>query len=72
MTVIGIPLEQALHSPGCPATWRGRRAHSAQQGRDYCLVDDQGRRLGIVAGANREPVFGKNAPTILLNREWGR
>jgi hypothetical protein len=59
----------------CVAVPRINRPAPAQAARalkDYCLVDEQRKRLGTITAARVKPVLGKNAPTLLLNREWGK
>jgi hypothetical protein len=39
--------------------------------RDYPVVDDRGRRVGVIRGVSQRPAFGPNAPTVFLQRGGG-
>jgi hypothetical protein len=73
MTVASLTFE-AFVSGQCPAVrGRGRaRVRPVPEGKDYCLVDQRGKRLGTVRAARVRPELGRNAPTLLLDREGGR
>ena len=75
MTATGLALENAFLSGSCAAVSRANRRTPAQAVRalkDYCLFDRYGKRLGTITAARTRPCLGKYAPTLLLNREWGK
>ena len=75
MTATDLALENAFQSGSCAAVPRVNRRVRAQAARalkDYCLLDEQGKRPGTITAARVKRVLGKNAPTLLLNREWGK
>ena len=68
----GLALENAFQSGSCAAVPRIKRRARAQAARalkDYCLLDEQAKRLGTITAARVKPVLGKDAPTIYLRRE---
>ncbi|MCH7717027.1 MAG: hypothetical protein IH876_12915 [Gemmatimonadetes bacterium] len=72
MTATGLALENAFQSGSCaavPRINRRARAQAARALKDYCLLDEQGKRLGTITAARVKPVLGKDAPTIYLMRE---
>ena len=72
MTATGPALENAFHSGSCAAVPRVNqraRARAVRASKDYCLLNEQGKRLGTIAAARVKPVLGKDAPTIYLMRE---
>ncbi len=72
MTATGLALENAFQSESCAAVPRINRRARAQVARalkDYCLLDEQAKRLGTITAARVKPVVGKDAPTIYLRRE---
>ncbi len=72
MTATGLALENAFQSGSCAAVPRINRRARAQVARalkDYCLLDEQAKRLGTITAARVKPVVGKDAPTIYLRRE---
>ena len=48
------------------------RRRPAVSGKDYCLYNEQGRLLGTVHAARKRPEVGRHAPTLMLDRAWGR
>ncbi len=74
MTETSLALKNAFQSGSCaavPRLNRRARTQAARAPKDYCLLDEQGKRLGTITAARVKPVLGKRAPTLLLNREWG-
>lgn len=74
MTAASLVFDAVFVSGKCPAvTGVRRRARTlpAPAGKDYCLLDERGRRLGSIPAALVRPAVGRNAPTLLLNRDWG-
>ena len=73
MTAVSLVFDAVFVSGKCPAVpgvRRRARTPSATAGKDYCLLDERGRRLGTIPAALVGPVVGRNAPTLLLNRTW--
>ena len=62
----------AFVSGQCPAVGTRRDRRSRRAGKDYCMYDEQGRLLGTVHAARKRPEVGKHAPTLMLDRAWGR
>jgi hypothetical protein len=74
MTAVSLVYDAVFVSGKCPAvTGVRRRARTlpAPAGKDYCLLDERGRRLGTIPAALVRPAVGRSAPTLLLHREWG-
>ena len=74
MTAGTLVLSAVFQSGKCPAVTgvrRRARTQSAPAGKDYFLLDERGRRLGTIPAALVRPAVGRNAPTLLLNRDWG-
>ena len=44
----------------------GEQRTAARLSSDYCLHDEQGRRLGAFRALPEAPVLEQNAPTVLL------
>ncbi len=68
----GLALENAFQSGSCgavPRINRRARAQAARALKDYCLLDEQAKRLGTITAARVKPVLGKDARTIYLRRE---
>jgi hypothetical protein len=74
MTAISPAMSAVFESGKCPAVTgvrRRARTQSAPAGKDYCLRDERGMRLGTIPAALVRPAVGRDAPTLLLNRDWG-
>lgn len=80
MAGIELALDDVVRSGNCAAIARATRRERARSalaqpgqlagaGKDYCLFDEQGKRLGTISSACMRPVLGKNAPTFYLRRE---
>ncbi len=75
MTAVNLAFDAVFVSGKCPAATgvrRRARTQPAPAGKDYCLLDERGRRLGTIPTALVRPTLGRNAPTLLLKRDWGR
>ncbi len=77
MAKIGLWLDPRLQSGSCTVIPRrvgrvsSRPATAERAGRgpkDYCLLDEQGERLGTIVATGVRPMLGKNASTIYLRR----
>ena len=62
LRIDGQPWSYAL-APRSPADRRSSRRS------DYILFDGDGRPLGLVRGADRDPEFGPHAPEVFLLRD---
>ena len=74
MTAVSLAIDTVFVTGRCPAVPGVRRRARTQPvpaGKDYVLLDERGRKLGTIPAALVRPVVGRNAPTLLLNRDRG-
>ena len=81
MTGIGLALDHRLRSgsyAGVPkhagrVSSRQAATKPARGGlKDYCLLNERGECLGMIAAARIRPILGKNAATLYMRREIRR
>ena len=56
--------QDAVQQCRCPGS--GEQRTAARLSSDYCLHDEQGRRLGAFRALPEAPVLEQNAPTVFL------
>ena len=78
MTGIGLALDHRLRSGSYAVvpkhagrvSLRPATAEPARGGlKDYCLLNEHGQRVGMIAAARIRPVLGKTAATLYMRRE---
>jgi hypothetical protein len=73
MTGVSMTFDVFVSGQGPAARRHGRtRVRPGPAGKDYSLLDQRGWRLGTIRAARVRPEVGRNAPTLLLDREGGR